>query len=123
MKGTYTTNLLFIYLNLLIFFLAFTIKLGISPFFIFKLEIYKGLPLYNVFFYSTVFFLIFFTLFFLVLFYYLPILTLTLKFFLLLIILVSVILVVFFIFDNILLRNFFALSSLINSLNLLILIV
>lgn len=123
LKGTYTTNLLFIYLNLLIFFLAFTIKLGISPFFIFKLEIYKGLPLYNVFFYSTVFFLIFFTLFFLVLFYYLPILTLTLKFFLLLIILVSVILVVFFIFDNILLRNFFALSSLINSLNLLILIV
>jgi NADH:ubiquinone oxidoreductase subunit 2 (subunit N) len=119
----YNTNILYIYVNLLIFFISFLIKLGISPFFLFKLEIYRGMPLYNIFFYSVVFFLLFFIIFFLILYYYLPILVGSLHFFFNLILLFSVITVIFFLFDNTLLRNFFAFSSVINSINLTILLI
>jgi NADH:ubiquinone oxidoreductase subunit 2 (subunit N) len=122
-KGMYNTNILYIYVNLLIFFISFLIKLGISPFFLFKLEIYRGMPLYNIFFYSVVFFLLFFIIFFLILYYYLPILVGSLHFFFNLILLFSVITVIFFLFDNTLLRNFFAFSSVINSINLTILLI
>lgn len=123
LSGAYSTNNVFIYLNVTIFFIAFLLKLGVSPFFVFKLEIYKGLPLYNIFFYSTSFFIIFFTTFFLVFFYYLPVIAIYLKFFITLFVFVIIFLVIFFIFDSAILRNFFAFSSLINSINLFILIV
>ena len=118
LSGSYSINTTFVYLNATIFFIAFLLKLGVSPFFVFKLEMYKGLPLYNVFFYST----IFFTIFFIVFFYYLPFVLAYLKFFTLLGSFIVIVLSIFFIFDSKVLRNFFAISSLINSVNLLILI-
>lgn len=39
-----------------IFFLACIFKLGLPPFFFFKVEMYKGLPLFITYFYSTFFF-------------------------------------------------------------------
>ncbi len=122
-KGLYFNSNLFIYLNLCIFFISFLIKLGVSPFFLFKLEIYKGLPLYNIFFYSFIYFFYFFSIFFLILYYYLPTLLESIYFLLTFFLLIYSILTIFFLFDSALLRNFFAFSSLINSVNLLILII
>jgi hypothetical protein len=52
------------YLNILIInfilIFAFLIKIGMTPIHLYKLEIYKGLPLASIFFYTTFYFLIFF---------------------------------------------------------------
>lgn len=122
-RGFYFNNSLFLCINLVIFFISFLVKLGVSPFFLFKLEIYKGLPLYNIFFYSIIFFFYFFSIFFLIVYYYLPIILSVAQVWLNFLLLISIIVTLLFLFDSSLLRNFFAFSSLINSINLLILLI
>ncbi len=63
-------NVFFIFF---IFFLSCIFKLGLPPFFFFKIEMYKGLPLFITYFYSTFFFFFFFFIFFLYFLYFLQI--------------------------------------------------
>ena len=45
---------------------GFLIKLGVAPFFAYKLELYQGLPLYALVFYSLIYFFLFMSGFFMV---------------------------------------------------------
>lgn len=101
--------------------LGFAIKLGVAPFFAYKVEIYKGLPLYVLFFYSVVYFIIFFTVLVMVFTYYFTLGGALLKNPISLLLAVSCLTLIVFMFDSQALRNFFALSSLVNSTNFLIL--
>lgn len=58
-------NVFFIFF---IFFLSCIFKLGLPPFFFFKIEMYKGLPLFITYFYSTFFFFSYFSSFFFIFF-------------------------------------------------------
>ena len=61
-SGVLATWQLYYSVYLLVF--ALFIKMGISPFFFFKIEIYKGLPLVVIFFYSIIYFFFFLCLYF-----------------------------------------------------------
>jgi hypothetical protein len=121
-ESGYIYNTFFIYLILIIFFIALIVKLGISPFLIFKIEIYRGLNIIVIFFYSIIFFSIFFSIFFVIFFYYLPIILEVFKFFFLILSMLLIITVILVMFDGLILRNFFAMSSIINTSNLFILL-
>jgi len=42
------------------FILSVLFKLGITPFHLFKVEVYRGLPILSIFFYTTYYFVVFF---------------------------------------------------------------
>lgn len=65
-------NLLLLGATLIILLLGLFVKLGIGPFFAYKLEIYQGLPLYVLVFYSIIYFALFLSLFFVLFGYYFP---------------------------------------------------
>ena len=102
--------------------LGLALKLGVAPFFAYKVEIYRGLPLYALFFYSVVYFVIFFTAIFVVFTYYFAVGGTLIKPLATAGLLVTCIVMIVFMFDSQALRNFFALSSLVNVTNFLILI-
>ena len=102
--------------------LGFILKLGVAPFFAYKVEIYKGLPLYALFFYSVVYFVVFFTATMVLFAYYFALGGGLLKPLATAALCVASLTMVVFMFDSQALRNFFALSSLVNATNLLILI-
>lgn len=99
-----------------LFIFSVLIKMGVSPFLFFKIEIYRGLPLVVLFFYSIVYFFFFFVLVFLVFLYYfcaiLFLVSIPIFFFLS----ISTLFFLMNLFNPYLLKNFFALSSLVNSL-------
>lgn len=108
-------------LTIIVLALGFVLKLGVAPFFAYKVEIYRGLPLYALFFYSVVYFVVFFTTALVLFTYYFalgggllkPLATMGLC--------LACLVMVVFMFDSQALRNFFALSSLINATNFLML--
>lgn len=103
--------------------LALLIKLGVSPFFFFKLELYKGLPLVPLVLYSSAYFLVFIALSLELFAYYLPTLLSVVTPSLLLFLGVSVVYMLSSLFSLFSLRNFFALSSLIGASLLLFLLI
>lgn len=102
--------------------LGFALKLGVAPFFAYKVEIYRGLPLYALFFYSVVYFLVFFTVSMVLFTYYFALGGALLRPFAIVGLFLACSVMVLFMFDSQALRNFFALSSLVNATNLLMLI-
>ena len=44
----------------LVFIISVFFKLGVTPFHLFKVEVYKGIPLLSIFFYTTYYFIVFF---------------------------------------------------------------
>lgn len=113
-----TTRLL-----ILIFIFGVFLKLGITPFHLFKVEVYKGLPLLSIFFYTTYYFIVFFTFFvflFSELFY-----TFINQYFLLftLILFFGSIYVIVLLFDVIFLKAFFTYSTIINTVGFLIIFI
>lgn len=111
-----------LYLTLVVLALGFGLKLGIAPFFAYKVEIYKGLPLYALFFYSVIYFVVFFTATMVLFSYYFAVGGALLKPLAAASLGIACLVMVLFMFDSQALRNFFALSSLINATNLLLLI-
>jgi len=111
-----TTNPMTVILAVVPFLVGFWIKLGLAPFFIYKVEVYKGLPLYTVVFYSLMYFayfvgaLLFFTN------YYFGSALALVRPVLLLASLLALS-VVIFLFDTQSIRNFFALSSVLMATN------
>ena len=58
-ENTQSSNIL-IRVLVVVFILSIFFKLGITPFHLFKIEVYKGIPFLSIFFYTTYYFLVFF---------------------------------------------------------------
>lgn len=109
----------FVFIIIPLFF-GIIIKLGITPVHLYKIEVYKGLPFISIFFYTTYYFLVYFIFFynFLNLYFFSYSGIIWLFFFFLL---MSGLLYFFSIlFDGLLIKSFFAFSTIINSLNFLL---
>jgi len=99
-----------------LFLLVLFLKCAITPLYLWKPTFFKGLPLFTLFFYIAVFYFfifIFFSNFVLTLFSDLLFLNTT---FLLLVLLISTLLLPIIIYDSLNLKSFFALSSIMNSI-------
>ena len=103
-------------LAIYLFIFALVVKLGVSPFIFFKLEIYRGLPFVVLFYYSIIYFFFFFTLIFIVFLYYFSSLVFFISVPVFFFLFFATVLFVINLFNLYLLKNFFALSSLVNSL-------
>lgn len=111
-----------IFFTFFIFFLACVFKLGLPPFFFFKIEIYKGLPLFITFFYSTFFFLSYVSSFYFLFFIFFTNFFIYFSFYFLLFIPFFVVFFFYYLttYDN--LNCFFSISSVINSVFLIYLL-
>jgi NADH:ubiquinone oxidoreductase subunit 2 (subunit N) len=109
-------------LTLLLFILSFVVKFGIAPLHLFKLEVYKGLPFISIFFYTTYYFSIFFV-FILFLFYFaITSIDLHLYYFFLCLIFLSIPYLIIILFDVNFIKTFFAYSTVLNTLNFVLII-
>ncbi len=113
----------FLYLCVSLLILGVFIKLGATPLHLYKIEIYKGIPLISLFFYTTFFFLIYFLfftkLFLIYLYSYSYIYFITI----LLMIGVGLFFIISLLFNTFYLKVFFAYSSVINSMIVLFAII
>lgn len=108
---------------ILVFILGVFFKLGITPFHLFKVEVYKGLPFLSIFFYTTYYFVVFF-IFFIFLLSDLLALFVNLYFlFLTLVLLFGVIYTTVLLFDVSFLKAFFTYSTVINTIGFLVVFV
>ena len=118
----FLTNKKEFYLYFFIFIIGFFLKIGITPFHLYKLEIYKGLPFVTIFIY-TIFFFTGYFLYFSILFLY----NLNKFFFLywvtiLFLVLIGVVYILFLLFDINFLNHFFAYSTIVNVVSFLCII-
>lgn len=97
-------------------FLGLLMKIGLTPFHLFKIEVYRGLPLISLIFYTTLYFFVYFIYFVLLLNYHLDFLKLCLNSIFYLIIILGTIYIITLIFDITSLKSFFAYSTIINSM-------
>lgn len=103
-----------------VFLLGVCFKLGVTPFHLFKIEVYKGIPFLTIFFYTTYYFVVFFIFFIFLLsdfvVFFIP------QYFLFLTILLFLgsIYVIVLLFDVSFLKAFFTYSTVINSIGFLI---
>ena len=109
-------NSTFMVLLWLPFLLGFFIKMGLTPFHLFKIEVYKGLPLISILFYTTLFFFIYFMFFVILWAHYLPFLKFFLNVYMYVVIFIGGVYIISLLFDVTALRSFFAYSTIINSL-------
>ena len=125
----YKINLnLFYFSKYEIFFLCFPlyfgifIKMGVTPLHLYKIEVYKGIPFLSLFFYTTYYFFIYFI--FIFVFFTKLILTFSIIswFFFFFILSCGCLYVFSLFFDIIFIKSFFAYSTIINSLNFIIII-
>jgi len=101
---------------LIIFLLSVFFKLGITPFHLFKVEVYKGIPYLSIFFYTTYYFVIFFLFFLFLLSDYLGAFTSQYYLFLILLLLAGSFYVIVLLFDVSFLKAFFTYSTIINTI-------
>ena len=113
------TDLVFFSLPLIF---GFILKLGITPLHLYKIETYKGVPFLSLFLYTTYYFLVYFTYFTLFLLIYLNALSYIYWSYLAIILIFGTGYLLFIIFDGFLIKSFFAYSTLINSINFILLI-
>ncbi len=116
-------NINLLRLLLVVFLLSIFFKLGLTPFHLFKVEVYKGLPYLSVFFYTTYYFIVLFVFFILLLSDYLYSFTVYFYYFLLFLLLFGSIYIVFLMFDVSFLKAFFTYSTVINTVGFLILFI
>lgn len=91
-------------------------KIGLTPFHLFKIEVYKGLPLVSLVFYTTLYFYIYFLYLIILLNYHLDFLKFFLNSIFYTIILLGTIYIIMLLFEVTSLKSFFAYSTIINSL-------
>lgn len=112
-------NFLIILLSLLFLF-SFLLKVGVAPFHFFKIEVYKAIPYLSILFYTTFYLSVF--LFFLL--YFISNLYVGFFFYVwflfLFILVIGAILLITLIFDINLVKSFFAYSTIINTINFII---
>lgn len=106
----------FVLLVWLPFLLGFFIKIGLTPFHLFKIEVYKGLPIISIMFYTTLYFYVYFLYFILLMNYHIDFLKLIINSIFYITIVLGIIYIIALIFDITSLKSFFAYSTIINSL-------
>lgn len=118
LENTYTS---FTTIRLLICMFVFSIffKLGVTPFHLFKIEIYKGIPYLSIFFYTTYYFIVLFLFLLFLLSDYLSIFIPHYYLFSIIILFVGFIYVIILLFDVNFLKAFFAYSTIINTVGFL----
>lgn len=107
-------------LLVLVFILGVFFKLGITPFHLFKIEVYKGLPLLSIFFYTTYYFVVFFTFFLFLMSDFLHSFIGQYFLFLFLMLFLGSIYVIVLLFDVTFLKAFFTYSTIINTIGFLV---
>lgn len=111
------------YLYFFMFIIGFFLKIGITPFHLYKLEVYKGLPFITIFLYTIFFFTGYFLYFSILMLYnfnkFFSFYWVSIFFF----ILIGTMYVIFLLFDINFLKNFFAYSTIINVVSFLSLII
>lgn len=115
----YFSNTEFLFTILPLFFGIF-FKLGLTPVHFYKIEVYKGLPLISILFYTTYYFFIFFIFFIYFFAYLLTSFIFWSWLFFTLVVLSGFLYLLSLLFDGYLLKSFFGYSTVINSLNLLL---
>lgn len=112
-------------INILLFLFIFsvTIKLGIAPLHLFKLEVYNGLPYITIFFYTTFYFLIFFLFFLFFFSTFFSIFLQQIQYLFLIFVFFGSIYTTILLFDVSFIKTFFAYSTIINSLGFLVVFV
>lgn len=118
----YFNNWLVFFILCFTFLVGFLLKIGFSPFHLFKIEVYKGLPFISIFFYTTYYFLVFFLFFSLILVIYLNSLLTYWWVFLIFLAILGGLYVISLFFDVNYIKAFFAYSTVINSFSLTCLI-
>jgi len=121
-KINYLDSLDFYFLFFILIFGIF-LKLGITPVHLYKIEVYKGIPLISLYLYTTLYFFIYF-----IYFIYLFLINLSsiiiIIWLLILIFTVSGILyIITLFFNNLFLKTFFAYSTILNGLNVLFVLI
>lgn len=96
--------------------LGILIKIGITPFHLFKIEVYKGLPLVSILFYTTFYFFVYFIFFVLFLSVHLTFIKIIITSLFYISIILGLLYIVSLLFDITALKSFFAYSTIINSL-------
>ena len=114
---TISTNIRF---TLFIFIFSVFLKMGVTPFHLFKIEVYKGIPLLSIFFYTTYYFSILFLFFLFFLSDFLGIFASMYYNLLTLLVLLGSLYTLVLLFDVSFLKAFFAYSTIINSVGFLI---
>lgn len=110
-----TIRILFI-----VFLTSILFKLGMAPFHLFKIEVYKGIPFLSIFFYTTYYFIIFFIFFLFLLSDLLVVFSIQYMIFLSALLIVGSIYTIVLLFDVNFLKAFFAYSTIINSIGFLV---
>jgi NADH:ubiquinone oxidoreductase subunit 2 (subunit N) len=106
--------------QLIIFILSVVFKLGVTPFHLFKIEVYKGIPFLSIFFYTTYYFIVLFVLFMYMLSDLLTSFNNQYIFLLMFLITIGSIYVGILLFDISFLKSFFAYSTIINTIGFFI---
>lgn len=107
-------------LLVVVFLLGVFFKLGITPFHLFKIEVYKGIPFLSIFFYTTYYFVVFFLFFLFLLSDFLVFFIPQYFLFLTLLLFFGSVYVVVLLFDVSFLKAFFTYSTVINSIGFLV---
>ena len=111
----FNNNHLFSILGFLLL-MGIFLKIGFTPFHLFKIEVYKGIPMLSIFFYTTYYFLIFFIFFSLLISNYLGSFFPFMWVFFSLILILGILYSISLLFDLNFLKAFFAYSTIINTL-------
>jgi len=106
-----TIQIVFIWLP---FVLGVFFKIGLTPFHLFKIEVYKGLPIISILFYTTFYFFVYFLYFSILLLHHIGYIKVYINTFLFLILLCGILYVVCLLFDLTSVKSFFAYSTVIN---------
>lgn len=98
-------------------FFGIMVKLGITPIHLYKIEVYKGLPFISIFLYTTYYFLVYFIFFYNFLNLYFIAYHTMIWLFLLILLSSGFLYFLSILFDGLLIKSFFAFSTIINALN------
>lgn len=118
---SYYDNWWFIFLTL-IFIICIFIKMGLTPLHLFKLEIYKNIPMISILFYTTFYFFVYFIFFMYLYSVLLYFIFLNWWFLITIIFIIAMIFTIPLLFDVNNLKVFFAYSTIINTLNFFLLL-
>jgi hypothetical protein len=111
------------YLYFYFFIVAFFLKLGITPFHLYKVEVYKGLPYVSLYIYTIIFFFIYFFFFVYLILNYFHMFFPYYWISLLVLVFIGSLYVVCMLFDINFSKSFFAYSTIVNSLSFLLVLI
>jgi NADH:ubiquinone oxidoreductase subunit 2 (subunit N) len=111
------------YIYFYFFIVAFFLKLGITPFHLYKIEVYKGLPYISLYIYTIIFFFIYFFFFACLIIFYLKAFAMFYWTTLIICILLGTIYVISMLFDINFSKSFFAYSTIVNTVSFLLVLI